>query len=149
MIIKLLGAIAAILVILMSIFVILKVNFEENKDKSINDAEKFVGKWRLINTEAGESDNEIPDITEEPDNFTDYETYEFLYNGSYYHVANEDNISGVWEINDSLLILTVNESFGVLPVSYDYVFSDDDHKITLNLVDDPDNFLEFEKVIND
>ena len=149
MMIKLLGAVAAILVIFMSIFVILKVNFEENKDKSIDDSEKFAGIWRLINTGADESDDEIPDITEEPDNFTDYETYEFLYNGTYYHVVDEDNISGVWKINDSLLILTVDESFGVLPVSYDYVFSDDDHKITLNLVDDPDNFLEFEKVIND
>jgi hypothetical protein len=55
MIIKLLGAIAAILVILMSIFVILKVNSEENKDNSISDVDKFVGKWRLINTEADAS----------------------------------------------------------------------------------------------
>ena len=147
MMIKLLGAIAVILVIFMSIFVILKVNFEENKDKTINDAEKFVGKWRLINTEAGESDDEIPDITEEPDNFTNYETYEFLYNGTYYHVVDEDNTSGVWEINDSLLVLTVDASFGVLPVSYEYVFSDDNHMITLNLIEDPGITLEFEKII--
>ena len=147
MMIKLLGAIAVILVIFMSIFVILKVNFEENKDKIINDAEKFVGKWRLISTEAGESDDEIPDITEEPDNFTNYETYEFLYNGTYYHVVDEDNTSGVWEINDSLLVLTVNASFGVLPVSYEYVFSDDNHMITLNLIEDPEISLEFEKII--
>ncbi|PNX48839.1 MAG: hypothetical protein BV457_02935 [Thermoplasmata archaeon M9B1D] len=147
MMIKLLGAIAVILVIFMSIFVILKVNFEENKDKIINDAEKFVGKWRLINTEAVESDDEIPDITEEPDNFTDYETYEFLYNGTYYHALDEDNISGVWEINDSLLVLTVDASFGVLPVSYEYVFSDDNHMITLNLIEDPEISLEFEKII--
>ena len=147
MMIKLLGAIAVILVIFMSIFVILKVNFEENKDKTINDAEKFVGKWRLINTEAGESDDEIPDITEEPDIFTDYETYEFLYNGTYYHSVGEDNSSGVWEINDSLLVLTVDESFGVLPVSYEYVFSDDNHMITLNLIEDPEIGLEFEKII--
>jgi len=147
MMIKLLGIIAAILVIFMSIFVILKVNFEENKDKIINDAEKFVGKWRLINTEAGESDDEIPDITEEPDNFTNYETYEFLYNGTYYHVVDADNTSGVWEINDSLLVLTMDESFGVLPVSYEYVFSDDNHMITLNLIEDPEISLEFEKII--
>ena len=147
MMIKLLGAIAVILVIFMSIFVILKVNFEENKDKIINDAEKFVGKWRLINTEAGESDDEIPDITEEPDNFTNYETFEFLYNGTYYHVVDADNTSGVWEINDSLLVLTMDESFGVLPVSYEYVFSDDNHMITLNLIEDPEISSEFEKII--
>ena len=147
MMIKLLGAIAVILVIFMSIFVILKVNFEENKDKTINDAEKFVGKWRLINTEAGESDDEIPDITEEPDNFTNYETFEFLYNGTYYHVVDEDNTSGVWEVNDSLLVLTVDASFGVLPVSYEYVFSDDNYMITLNLIEDPEISSEFEKII--
>ena len=148
MMIKLLGIIAAILVIFMSIFVILKVNFEENKDKIINDAEKFVGKWRLINTEAGESDDEIPDITEESDNLTNYETYEFFYNGTYYHVVDADNTSGVWEINDSLLMLTVvDASFGVLPVSYEYVFSDANHMITLNLIEDPEISLEFEKII--
>ena len=147
MMIKLLGAIAAILVIFMSVFVILKVNFEENKDEFINDAEKFVGKWGLINTEAGESDDEIPDITEESDNFTNYETYEFLYNGTYYHVVDEDNTSGVWEVNDSLLVLTVDASFGVLPVSYEYVFSDDNHMITLNLIENPEISLEFEKII--
>jgi len=147
MIIKLLGAVAAILVILMSVFVILKVNSVENKDNSISDVDKFVGKWRLINTEADEGVDEIPDTTEEPDNFVGYETYEFLSNGTYYHVVDEDNSSGVWEINNSRLLLTVDEPFGVLPESYEYVFSDDNHRVTLNLIEDPENFLEFEKMI--
>jgi len=146
MIIKLLGAIAAILVILMSIFVILKVNSEENKDNSISDVNKFVGKWRLINTEADASEDEIPDTTEEPDNFVDYEIYEFLTNGTYYHVMDEDNTSGFWEVNKSLLVLNVDEPFGALPVSYEFVFSDNNQRVTLNLIKDPENFMEFEKI---
>ena len=146
MIIKLLGAIAAILVILMSIFVILKVNSEENKDNSISDVDKFVGKWRLINTEADASEDEIPDTTEEPDNFVDYETYEFLSNGTYYHIVDEDNTSGVWEVNKSILVLKFDEPFGGLSVSYEFVFSDDNQRVTLNLIEDPENFMEFEKI---
>ena len=147
MIIKLLGAIAAILVITMSILVILKINFEENKDNSIIDIDKFVGKWRLIDTEADASEDEIPDITEEPNNFIDYETYEFLSNGTYYHVMDEDNTSGLWSINNSMLVLTFDESFDILPVSYEFVFSDFNHRVTLTLAEDPENFMEFEKVI--
>ena len=143
MIIKLLGAIATILVILMSIFVILKINSEENKDNSMSDVDKFVGKWGLINTE----ENENPDTTEEPDNFVDYETYEFLSNRTYHHVVDEDNSSGVWEINNSILVLRMDDSFGVLPVSYEFVFSDNNHRVTLSLIEDPDTFLEFEKII--
>lgn len=147
MIIKLLTAIATILVILISIFVILKINSEENIDNSISDVDKFVGKWRLINSEADSFEDEIPDTTEEPDSFVDNETYEFLSSGIYYHVVDEDNTSGVWEINNSMLVLTVDEPFGVLPVSYEFVFSDDNHRVTLSLIEDPGNFMEFEKVI--
>jgi len=146
MIIKLLGVIAAILVILISIFVILKINSEENKDNSISDMDKFVGKWMLINDEADASKDEIPDTTEEPENSVGYETYEFLLNGTYYHVVNEDNISGVWEVNKSILVLKVDEPFGALPVSYEFVFSDDNQRVTLNFIKDPENFMEFEKV---
>ena len=149
MIIKLLGAIATILVILMSVFVILKINSEENKDNYLSDSDKFVGKWSLLNAEADASEAEIPDSTEESDTSVGYETYVFLSNGTFFHVLNEDNTSGVWEINDSILVLTADESFGVLPVSYEYVFSDDNQIVTLNLIEEPDNFLEFEKVIND
>ena len=147
MMIKILGVVDAILVILMSIFVILKVNSEENNDNTLSNVDKFVGKWKLINTEADDSEGEIPDTTEEPDNFVDYETYEFLSNGTYYHVVDEDNTSGVWEINNSMLVLTVDEPFGDLPNSYEFVFSDDNHRVTLNLFEDIENFLEFEKII--
>jgi hypothetical protein len=149
MIIKLLGAIATILVIFMSVFVILKINSEESKNNSLSDTEKFVGKWSLITAESDASEDEIPDTTEESDTSIGYETYDFLSNGTYFHVVNEDNISGVWDINDSILVLTADELFGVLPVSYEYVFSDDNQMVTLNLIEDPGNFLEFEKVIND
>ena len=147
MIIKLLGAIATIFVILMSIFVILKINFEENKDNSMSDSDKFVGKWRLINTEADASEDEIPDTNEGSDNIADYETFEFFSNRTYYYIVDGDNTSGFWEINNSMLVLTVDGSFGVFPVYYKFVFSDDNHKVILNLIEDPENFMEFEKVI--
>ena len=142
MIYKLLLAIATILIIFMSIFVILKVNSEEKKNNLISDVNKFVGQWMLINTEEYEN----PDTSEDTDTFVDYETYEFLSNGTYYHVVDEDNISGIWEINNSMLVLTVDEEFGVLPVSYEYVFSDDNNRVTLNFIGNPENFLEFEKI---
>ena len=147
MIIKLLAAVATILVILMSLFVILKVNFEENEDNSISDVDKFVGKWRLITSEADASEDEIPDTTEEPDTLVDYEMYEFLSNGTYYHVADDDNTSGVWEINNSMLVLILDVPFANVSISYKYAFSDDNHRITLSIVEDPENFMEFEKVI--
>ena len=146
MIIKFLGAIAAIAVIFMSIFVILKINFEENKDNSISYVDKFVGKWKLINAEADSSEDKIPDNSEESDNIMDNETYEFLSNGTYYHIMDEDNISGAWEINNSILVLTVDDPFGVLNDYYEFVFSEDSHRVALNLVEDPENFLLFEKI---
>ena len=146
MIIKLLGVIATILVILMSIFIILKVNSEENIDNSVSDVDKFVGKWRLINSEADEFEDEIPDTSAEPNNFVGYETYEFISNGTYCHEMDEKNASGVWEINNSMLVLKVNEPSGVLPLSYKFVFSDDNHRVTLNLFEDPENFMELEKI---
>lgn len=145
MAIKLLIFSAAILIIIMSLFAIFKTNLEENKGNFNSDTQKFIGKWRLINTGANEGENEIPDTTEESDNFG-YETYEFLPGGNYYHVLNEDNTSGVWEINNSDLILTVKDPFGVLPLSYEYIFSDDNHRVTLNLVEEPEYFLELEKI---
>ena len=147
MIIKLLGAIAVIVVILMSIFVILKVNSEENNNNSISDLDKFVGKWRLTNTEADISEDELPGTSEETDNFVDYETYEFFSNGTYYHSVNVDNTTGVWEINNSKLILTDDELFGALTNYYNFVFSNDNQKVTLNLIDNPENYMVYEKVI--
>ena len=126
----------------MPLFAVLKANFEENNDSLASDADKFVGKWRLINTE----EDEIPDTTEAPDNSADYETYEFLSNGTYYHVVEDDNTSGDWEINSSMLVLIVDDPFGVLSFSYGYIFSDDVHRFTLNLSENPGDFLEFEKV---
>ena len=147
MIIKLLIAIAVILAILMSIFVILKVNSEENNDNTLSNVDKFVGKWKLINNEADDSEGEIPDTTEESDNFVDFETYEFLSNGTYYHVLDEDNTSGIWEINNSILVLTVDEPSGNLLDSYEFAFSDDFYRVTLVHVDTPEYFLELEKMI--
>ena len=146
MIIKILGTIAAIFVILLSIFVILKINSEENKDNSISDVDKFVGKWRLINTDTDNSDDEMPDTTEEPNKYVNYETYAFLSNGTYYHVLDDDNTSGVWEINNSMLDLTVDDPFGDLTVLYKFVFSDDNHSITLSLVEESEILLELEKI---
>ena len=147
MITKLIVYIAAILVFLMSLFVILKVNFEDNVNNSISDIDKFVGKWRLIYTPMDESNNEIPDTSEESDNFVNYETYEFLSNGSYYHVVDEDNSSGDWKINNSILVLTVYNQFDDLPLYYEYVFSGDNNKVTLNLFNDSEYYYEFEKII--
>ena len=142
MIYKLLLAIATILIIFMSIFVILKVNSEEKKNNLISDVNKFVGQWMLINTEEYEN----PDTSEDTDTFVDYETYEFLSNGTYHHVVDEDNISGIWEINNSMLVLTVKEPFNILSVFYEFVFSDDNHRFTLNSIEDPFYALEFEKI---
>ena len=144
MVIKIIGIIALIIVISMSIFVIIKINSEENNDNSLNDNEKFIGMWRLIKNEEGD----IPDTTEETDTYPDYEEYDFFSNGTYYHVVDDDNSSGIWQINNSILILSDNDPVGLLNVSYVYVFSDDNSKVTLNLIDDNENFLEFEKIAN-
>ena len=58
----------------------------------------------------------------------------------------EDNTSGFWEVNKSLLVLKFDEPFGALPVSYEFVFSDNNQRVTLNLIEDPENFMEFEKI---
>jgi hypothetical protein len=40
----------------------------------------------------------------------------------------------------------VDDPFGVLPTSYEYVFSDNNNRVTLNIVENPKNLLEFEKI---
>ena len=145
MFIKLLAVIAAIIMISMSVFVILYVNSEENKNNSGSDLEKFFGKWMLINNQADKVENEITDTTEEPDNFVNYETYEFLSNGTYYYLVDKYNSSGIWEINNSILVLTSNDLSDVLPLYYEYVFNDN-NRVSLTIVDEPDSILEFEKV---
>ncbi len=143
MIIKTLAAIAIILVILLSLFVLLKTNFEENKDHFISSTDRFVGKWRLIKNEGGE----IPDTTEEIDNFIGNNTYTFLSNGIFYHIVNEENTSGSWKINNSLLVLTLDGPLSVLSLTYEYAFSDDNYRVTLIPLEDSEKFMEFEKVI--
>ena len=145
MIIKLIVASATVLVILVSIIVILNVDFEQHKDNFNNDNDKFTGKWRLISTESDIPEDDVSDTTEEPDNIVNYETFEFLSNGTYYHVIDENNYSGSWEINNSILVLTKDELFEVF--SYNYVFSDNNFRVTLSTIEDPTNMLEFEKII--
>jgi hypothetical protein len=147
MITKLLALISIIIVIFMSAYVLLKINSEQNRENLGSDTSKFIGKWKLIRTEADTSDNEISDTTEEPDTYPIFETYEFLTNGTYYHVVDVDNSSGSWKINTSHLILTSHDPFEVIPISYTYVFSDDVHTVTLTVADDPEKFLEFEKIM--
>ena len=146
MIAKFLVSITMIIVILLSLIVILQINSEENKGKFISDKDKFIGKWNLVYNEADSTNDEVPDTTEEPDNFIANETYELLSNGTYYHIVDEDNFSGSWTINNSILVLTVDDPFGVIPISNEYVFSDNSNRVTLNIVEDPKNLLEFEKI---
>ena len=147
MIAKILAAISIIIVILMSAFVLLKINSEQNMENVGSDTSKFIGTWMLIRTEADTSDNDIPDTTEETDTYSNFETYEFLSNGTYYHASNEDNSSGSWEINNSLLILTSHDPFASESFSYEFVFSNDAHSVKLTVADDPERFLEFQKII--
>ncbi len=144
MIIKLIVASATALVIIMSIIVILKVDLQENKNNFTNDTDKFIGKWRLINTESDIPEDQVPDTTEESENIVNYEMYEFLSNGTYYHVLDEKNSSGSWKINNSILVLTEDELYEIF--SYNYIFSNDNNRVTLSTIEDPTNMLEFEKL---
>ena len=130
----------------MSIFVILKVNLEENKQNFNSDTQKFVGKWKLINSGENNDTGQFPDTTEEPDKYINNETYEFLSDGLYYHIVDIENFSGNWEINNSILELTVNDPFGVLSLSYQYFFYDDNNRLTLTFFGDPENIVELERI---
>lgn len=139
-------AIVTIIVIFMSIFVILKVNLEENKDNFNSVTQKFVGKWKLINMGENNDTGQFSDTTEEPDKYINNETYEFRSDGIYYHIVDIENSSGNWEINNSILLLTTNDPFGVLSSSYEYYFYDDNNKLTLTFFGDPENVVELERM---
>ena len=144
--IKFIIAIVTIVVILMSIFVILKVNLEDNTGNFNSVKQKFLGTWKLINMGENNDTVQSPDTTEEPDKYINNETYEFLSNGTYYHIVDIENSSGNWEINNSILVLTTNDPFGVLSLSYEYYFYDDNNKLTLTFFGDPENIVELERI---
>jgi len=145
MIIKLLGSIAVILILLMSLFVILTINSETDINKFSSDHDRFVGKWQLITNETENPETQTPGITGELNTLPMYEIYEFFSNNTYRYIVNQENSSGVWGINDSFLILTGYGPLVSVPLFYEYAFSDNDQRVTLNLVDYPEDLLEFEK----
>ena len=147
MVIKLLFSIAAIIIIAVSLFSILKVNTEEDKIIFNNETQKFIGKWKLIETGEISLIDQTPDTTGEINNYLFNETYDFLFNGIYYHLVDEDNSSGKWEINNSILKLKVNDSLTILPLNYKYSFSDDYNRLILTPLEDSGNFIGLEKAI--
>ena len=128
----------------MSLFVVFKVITEDRTTYLTNNKDKFVGSWILVNNEANNVLDQLPDTTEEPDKYGIYETYEFLPNGTYYHTLNFVNSTGIWTVNNSILLL--NESTSETAISYHYVFSDDENSVTFNLIDNLESFSEYERV---
>jgi len=93
-------------------------------ENTVNDREKFVGRWRY-----------------EPEGFDISGTYAFYANGTYV-LLEEPESRGTWDIIDNKLVTTY---LGMEDSSY-YAFSDNDKTLTLTDVDDPSFSMILEKI---
>jgi hypothetical protein len=120
----------------------------EYKNGTSIDRSRFFGVWKLIDTseENSETDDE-PGVTGETDALIDYETYEFLSNGTYYHNVDDDNFSGTWKINSSLLFLITTEPDSQSTFTYEYYFFANFGSLKLTSSEDPEYSIELEKIV--
>lgn len=120
----------------------------EYKNGNGTDRSRFFGVWKLIDTSEENSEtDDVPDTTGETDTLIDYETYEFLSNGTYYHNVDDNNFTGSWETNSSLLFLTTAEPGSQSTFTYEYYFFDDFGSLKLTSSEDPEYSIELEKIV--
>jgi hypothetical protein len=135
-----------ICLVLLAIFIILTINSEENKNTPSNDANKFIGTWQLLSTQIGGVANQNPDTTELSEKFVNYERYIFLSNSTFYHIVDQENTSGTWALHNSVLMLSMTQPTGVITYSFEYTFSDDTNRMTLNFIEDTTSYWNFQKI---